>query len=25
VLGYEAATAWATGLGFMTFDAAKAA
>ena len=25
VLGYEAATAWATGVGFMTFDAAKAA
>jgi aromatic ring-opening dioxygenase catalytic subunit (LigB family) len=25
VLGYEAATAWATGLGFMTFDAAAAA
>ena len=24
VLGYEAATAWATGLGFMTFDAAAA-
>jgi len=25
VLGYEAATAWATGVGFMTFDAAQAA
>ncbi len=25
VLGYEAATAWATGVGYMTFDAAKAA
>jgi aromatic ring-opening dioxygenase catalytic subunit (LigB family) len=25
VLGYEAATAWATGVGFMTFDAAEAA
>jgi aromatic ring-opening dioxygenase catalytic subunit (LigB family) len=25
VLGYEAVTAWATGVGFMTFDAAKAA
>jgi catalytic LigB subunit of aromatic ring-opening dioxygenase len=24
VLGYEAAAAWATGVGFMTFDAAKA-